>query len=101
MPLYKDGHFPSAARESMIQVELALKEKSITGEKLFGTKLVETLLGSKDGIKLAIPLGDELQKQAKSLFNGAFFYYRNYAAHDGSKINKVSCIRIMVLAVNY
>ena len=32
MSLYKDGHFPSAARESMIQVEVALKEKSGTGK---------------------------------------------------------------------
>ena len=32
MPLYKDGHFSSAAFESMKQVELALKEKSGTGK---------------------------------------------------------------------
>jgi len=98
MSLYKDGHFPSAAFESMKQVELALKEKSGADEKLFGTRLVDTLLGSGKSIKLTIPLGDELQEQAKSLFKGAFTYYRNYAAHDGSKINKVICIRIMVLS---
>jgi uncharacterized protein (TIGR02391 family) len=98
MPLYKDGHFSCAALESMKQVELALKEKSGTDEKLFGTRLVDTLLGSEKSIKLTIPLGDELQKQAKSLFTGAFSYYRNYAAHDGSNINKVISIRIMVLA---
>lgn len=98
MPLYKDGLFPSAAFESMKQVELALKEKSGNNEKLFGTRLVDTLLGSGKSIKSTIPLGDELQEQAKSLFKGAFSYYRNYTAHDGSKINKVICIRIMVLA---
>jgi uncharacterized protein (TIGR02391 family) len=98
MSLYKDGHFSHAAFESMKQVELALKEKSGTDEKLFGTRLVDTLLGSGKSIKLTIPLGDELQEQAKSLFKGAFSYYRNYAAHDGSKIDKVICIRIMVLA---
>jgi uncharacterized protein (TIGR02391 family) len=97
MPLYKDGHFPSAARESMIQVELALKEKSGTTERSFSI-LVDKLLGPGKSIKLIIPLGDELQKQANSLFKGAYSYYRNYAAHDGSKINKVICIRIMVLA---
>ncbi len=36
--------------------------------------------------------------KAELLFKGAFGYYRNYAAHDGSKINKIICIRIMVLA---
>lgn len=98
MPLYENGHFPSAARESMIQVELALKEKSGPDETLYGTRLVDKLLGPGKSIKLTIPLGDDLQKQANSLFKGVFSYYRNYAAHDGSRINKVICIRIMVLA---
>ena len=96
--LYEDGHFPQAAFESMKQVELALKEKAEIGEKLFGTRLVDRLLGSGESIKLKIPLGDELQEQAKSLFKGAFSYYRNYAAHDGSKIDETICIRVMVLA---
>lgn len=98
MPLYKDGHFPDAALGSMKQVELALKEKSGTGKKLFGTNLVKTLFGSGKNIKLIVPLADDLQEDALSLFMGAFKYYRNYAAHDGSNINKVTCIRIMVLA---
>jgi uncharacterized protein (TIGR02391 family) len=98
MPLYKDGHFPDAALGSMKQVELALKEKSGTGNKLFGTNLVKTLFGSGKNIKLIVPLADDLQEDALSLFMGAFKYYRNYAAHDGSNINKVTCIRIMVLA---
>lgn len=96
--LYKDGHFPQAALESMKQVELALKEKVEIEEKLFGARLVNRLFGSGKGIKLKIPLGDELQEQAKSLFKGAFSYYRNYAAHDGSKIDETICIRVMVLA---
>ncbi|WP_229395081.1 TIGR02391 family protein [Methanosarcina sp. DH1] len=98
MSLYKDGHFPDAALESMKQVELALKEKSGTGKKLFGTNLVKTLFRSGKNIKLIIPLAEDLQEDALELFTGAFRYYRNYAAHDGSKINKIICIRIMVLA---
>lgn len=96
--LYEDGHFPQAAFESMKQVELALKEKAEIGEKLFGARLVDRLLGPKESIKLKIPLGDELREQAKSLFKGAFSYYRNYTAHDGSKIDETICIRVMVLA---
>ncbi|AKJ38578.1 TIGR02391 family protein [Methanosarcina barkeri] len=113
MSLYQAGQFSCAALESMKQVELALKEISrtrekktcekITGKKRTGgnpsgVKLVETLLESKDGIKLTFPLDDESQKHACTLFKGAFQYYRNYAAHDGSNINKVICIRVMVLA---
>ena len=96
--LYEDGHFPQAALESMKQVELALKEKAEIGEKLFGARLVDRLFGPGKGIKLKIPLGDELQEQAKLLFKGTFSYYRNYAAHDGSKIDETICIRVMVLA---
>ena len=96
--LYEDDYFPQAALESMKQVELALKEKTGIGEKLFGARLVNQLFGSGKGIKLIIPLGDELQKHANKLFEGAFSYYRNYAAHDGSKIDETICIRVMVLA---
>jgi len=96
--LYEDDHFPQAALESMKQVELALKEKAKIEEKLFGARLVDQLFGSGKGIKLKIPLGDELQEQAKLIFKGAFSYYRNYAAHDGSKIDETICIRVMVLA---
>ncbi|CAD6493066.1 MAG: Protein of unknown function (Hypoth_ymh) [Candidatus Argoarchaeum ethanivorans] len=97
-PLYEDGYFPQAASESMKQVELAIKEKTGIGEKLFGVRLVNQVFGAGKSIKLKIPLGDELQEQAKSLFKGAFSYYRNYAAHDGSKIDEIICIRVMVLA---
>jgi uncharacterized protein (TIGR02391 family) len=98
MSLYKDAHFPDAALESMKQVELALKEKSGTGKKPFGRNLAKTVFGSGQNIHLIIPLADDLQEDALELFKGAFGYYRNYAAHDGSKINKIICIRIMVLA---
>ncbi|GAH65337.1 unnamed protein product, partial [marine sediment metagenome] len=96
--LYKDGHFPQAALEAIKQVERALKEKAEIGEKLFGARLVDQLLGAGKGIKLKIPLGEEFQEQARLLFKGAFSYYRNYAAHDGSKIDETICIRVMVLA---
>jgi len=99
--LYKKGNFPQAAWESLKQVELALKEKGgiKDEEKLFGARLIETLFGSGKSIKLKIPLGDKLQKEAKELFKGAFSYYRNYLAHkEGNKVNKIICIRIMILA---
>jgi uncharacterized protein (TIGR02391 family) len=98
MPLYKDGHFTSAARESMIQVEVALKEKSGFGKKPSGRNLAKVVFGSGQNIHLIIPLADKLQEDALELFTGAFGYYRNYTAHEDCKINNVSCIRIMVLA---
>jgi uncharacterized protein (TIGR02391 family) len=100
MSLYVDGHYKHAALEAMIQVEKALKEKAGEGGDIkgYGVRLVTNLLGKGKGIKLRVPLGEDLQKQAKALFEGAFVYYRNYAAHDGAKIDQRICLRIMVLA---
>ena len=95
--LFDDGHYKHAASEAMIQVELALKEKS--GEKKkFGVNLTSSLFGVGRGIKLRVPFGEELQEKAELLFRGAFSYYRNYAAHDGSKIDKDAAARIMIVA---
>lgn len=96
--LYEDGHFPQAALESMKLVERALKEEAEVRDKLFGARLVDQLFGSGKGIKLKIPLEERLREEARLLFKGAFSYYRNYAANNGSKIDETICIRVMVLA---
>jgi len=92
-----DGHYKHAAFEAMIQVELALKEKSGVKNK-FGVNFTQSLFGQGDGIKLRVPFGEEMQKQVERLFSGAFSYYRNYTAHDGSKIDQSACLRIMILS---
>jgi len=98
MPLFNGGHYQHAALESMKQVEMALREKGIAPKDLFGERLVNWVLGSGDHITLSLPLGDDLQDKARTLFKGAFGYFRNYAAHDGAKIDKKISFRIMVLA---
>jgi len=95
--LLHDAHYKHAALEAMIQVELALKEKSGVNN-LYGASLCTTLFGKGRGIKLRVPLGEDVQSQAEQLFKAAFGYYRNNAAHEGSKIDRRICIRIMVLA---
>jgi len=95
--LYIDGYYKHAAFEAMTQVELALKEKAEVKNK-FGVNLVTNLFGDGKGIKLRVPFGDEMQKQAEILFKGAFAYYRNYCAHDGQKIDDQISLRVMVLA---
>ena len=97
--LVKDNHFKNAAREAIIQVELALKEKS--GIKLcYGINLIKKLFGKRSGIKLILysSLGADLQEVAELYFKGAFKYYRNYLAHDGSKVTEELCLRILILA---
>ena len=94
LPLFKDGYYQDAALRSMMQVEMALREKGIAPKDRFGEKLVNWVLGSGEHITLSVPLGDDLQEKARILFKGAFGYYRNYAAHDGAKIDKTICFRI-------
>ena len=96
--LFENSFFQNAALESMKQVEMALREKGVAPHDLFGDRLVKWVMGSGEHITLSIPLGEEFQEKARMLFRGAFGYYRNYAAHDGAKINKKTCFRIMVLA---
>ena len=96
--LYENGFFSQAALESMKQVEMALREKGIAPYDLFGDRLVKWIMGHGEHITLSVPLGDEFQDKARMLFRGAFAYYRNYAAHDGAKIDNKICFRIMILA---
>jgi len=91
LPLWKDGYYKHAAFESMVQVEQALKEKGLVTNKskVYGHTLISNLLGSSEkSVKLRIQLGDDLQSRAEEFFKGVFGYYRNYTAHDGSKIDK-------------
>lgn len=95
--LVHDAHYKHAALEAMMQVEIALKEK--TGIKnQYGKRFIKSILGKDHGIKLKVPFGEDEREYAKSLFDGAFAYYRNYAAHEGSKIDRIICIRILILA---
>jgi len=97
MPRYSDGYFKDAALEAMTQVERAVKEKSGVS-KLFGVTLVRAVFGSGPGIKLRVPFGDHMQAFAQKYFEGAFSYYRNYAAHEGDQIDGPTCFRILVMA---
>jgi uncharacterized protein (TIGR02391 family) len=95
--LLEGGHFQHAALEAMKQVEIALREKSLAPSDRFGDRLVKWVLGSGQHMTLSVPLGEDLQDHARLLFRGAFSYYRNYAAHDGAKIDRKTCIRILML----
>lgn len=101
LKLWQDEHYKHAARESVVQVELALKEKGMVRDSKFGRTLIDSLFtfeGKHKTVKLRVPLGDDLQEQAKSYFTSVFAYYRNYLAHDGSKVDKNSALRILVVA---
>lgn len=99
MSLFNDGHFKHSAREAMVQVEIALKKKGkVEDIQQFGARLIGNLFAGKAGVKLRVPLGDELQKYAKKYFKGVFSYYRNYTVHDGSRIDEKIALRILIIA---
>lgn len=98
LPLLEGGHFRHSAREAMIQVEMALKEKGKVEGIQFGAQLIGNLFTGKSGVKLRIPLGEDLQKQAEKYFKGVFSYYRNYVAHDGSQVDEKIALRILIVA---
>lgn len=97
MARYRDGYFKDAVREAMTQVELAIKEKSQVPKK-YGVTLVDSVFGNGLGIKLRVPFGEHMQRHAKAFFEGAFQYYRNYAIHEGDRIDAPGCLRILVMA---
>ncbi len=99
--LFLDGEFKHAAREAMVQVELAMKEKGRYegNQRLYGVKLCNELLDlDKKGLKLRVPFGPETQKEVHAFAKAAFAYYRNYAVHDGRRVGEQDCLRIMIIA---
>ena len=98
---WRDGYHKDAAREAVVQIELALKEKGMVRDKIFGKSLIDSLFtvgGKHKTVKLRVPLGEDLQEQAKHYFSSVFAYYRNYLAHDGSKVDSSIALRILVIA---
>lgn len=98
VPLFEDDHYRHSAREAMVQVEMALKEKGKVEGIQFGIQLIGNLFAGKSGVKLRVPLGEDLQKQAEKYFKGVFSYYRNYVAHDGGQIDEKIALRILIVA---
>jgi uncharacterized protein (TIGR02391 family) len=94
---FKDSYYKDAAREAMVQVEQAMKEKTGVDNK-YGVNLCRSIFGDGKGLKLRVPFGEQQQKSAEQLFSAVFSYYRNYAVHDGTFINETICLRIMILA---
>jgi uncharacterized protein (TIGR02391 family) len=96
--LFSEGNYRHAAREAMAIVELSLREKALATDAYFGTRLIDLAFSNTGAVQLTSPFGGSLQDEARALFKGAFRYYRNYAAHDGSQIDRTRCARILILA---
>lgn len=95
--LYKSNFYREAAATAMTEVEIALKEK--TGEKkLFGRWLIQEYFTNGQKIHLVTPLSKIKQETLRNYFDASFEYYRNYCAHNGSEINNIICVRILIIA---
>jgi hypothetical protein len=100
LPQLLNGYSIDAAREAMVQVELALKEKGKieVADKLFGVTLIRKLFEGTHGVRLRVPLGEDEQVHAQKYFDGVFTYYRNYTAHDGRTIDAKVALRVLIIA---
>ena len=96
--IFNDTHYDSAARKSMIEVEVALKERGEFDNTYFGKRLIKKTFGNGNKFRLKIPLMGGEQKKAQAYFEGVYEYYRNYLMHNIHDINEVICLRILVLA---
>lgn len=97
LQLYENEHYKHAALEAMTIIERILKDK--TGvDKKSAVRTIKNIFDGREDIKLCVPFGDDFQNAASKLFQGTFSYYRNYAAHDGTRINSKQCLRILMLA---
>jgi len=96
--LFDGGFFKESAREALVQVEKAIKEKGKTGNTLYGVRLIKNMFEGKEGVLLRVPLGEDLQEHARKYFEGVFSYYRNYVAHDGSLVDEKIALRILIVA---
>ena len=98
LPLFDAGFFKDSAREALVQVEKAMKEKGKTGTKMYGVRLIKGLFEGKKGYIAESSSGEDLQESAKEYFKGVFSYYRNYVAHDGSLVDDKIALRILIVA---
>jgi len=98
LSLYESGEHKHAAREALVQVELAMRERARLGADSFGARLVQRVFKGHEGVMLKVPLGDDLQEKAQKYFEAVFLYYRNYVAHDGAQLNEISSLRILFIA---
>lgn len=96
--LFSGGDYKHAVREAMAIVELTLREKVLATESYYGARLIDFAFSNKGPVRLTSPFGEAMQEDARALFKGAFRYYRNYAAHDGSQIDCRRGARILILA---
>lgn len=97
LKLFEGGHYSSCAREALIIVEEALKEKGIFDKSFYGARLIKFAF-KKENPTLHVPLGEEYQEFSKDYFQAVFSYYRNFTAHNTKEIEKKVCIRILIIA---
>lgn len=96
--LLNANEYISSAREALVQVELAVKEKTGNPNNKFGVKLIDELFNGKNAITVKTLFDNN--EDACKYFSGVFSYYRNYCAHDGRMIDKRLCFQILAIASN-
>ncbi len=101
--LFNKNFYTQAAREALLQVEVALKEKipyennNLTAVQFINKYFIDDEKAKKDNrLKLLCKYGE--QSKLKLFFNGVFSHYRNNLAHKDIKLNRIESFRILIIA---
>lgn len=101
--LFEDKYYTESAKEALLQVEVALKEKfpfehdAITAVQFIDKYFIDDKKAIKDNrIKLLCKYGE--QGKLKLFFNGVFSHYRNNLNHKDIDLNKIESFRILIIS---
>jgi hypothetical protein len=101
--LFEDKYYTESAKEALLQVEVALKEKfpfesdARTAVQFVDKYFIDDNKAIKDNrIKLLCKYGD--QSKLKLFFNGVFSHYRNNLIHKDINLNKIESFRILIIS---
>lgn len=98
LKLYENEHYVECVHSAMKQVEISLNKKLGIDSYMPISKTIREKFSKGKGVRLKVPFGDEQQESAKLLFQGAFKYYRNHAAHQDKNISNITAFRVMFIA---
>jgi uncharacterized protein (TIGR02391 family) len=78
--LFEDGHYRQAVTESMLCVEVAVREKAGLPDTELGKKLMNKCFGIKNPL-LKLSENNSEQESAQFLYSGSIGYFKNPSSH--------------------
>ena len=98
--LFRDEHYSQAGFEAMVEVEKALRAKTLAPPGLSGQKLTARAWGKRSSLCLEVrnSLGDLNPVHLGDFFRSTLCLYRNPLAHEMPALDAGTAYRLLVLA---